>query len=227
MVAPKRKRAGRPVEKGGKVVDATFLLDDAGGDFMDEFAPEVPRQPEPVQEQAASASPEREPTLTVVEEAEPAPTEPLPVEPTGSQPTRKRKRAKVARTKDGRPPRVDIGKRPEFKRAYVRLVQHAVANSREPAINNSDVVNAATCAVARAVALVDYARIQPRGQYSSPGAKALHDALEDAYFRALGEFFVERHADQLTDRALRTCYERYRQRISVDDEDDGLPNLDN
>ncbi len=217
MVAPKKKSPGRPKEKGGKVFDAAFLLDDDGADFMDSFDPDTAKRPAaqpavepPVQSRVA---PIREPEPVVREVRD----TPAPI---------RRPAPAVQRPPKKRPPRMDIGKRPELEKACALLLQHGVSNSAEPMLNNTDIVAAATAAIARAANGINYSRIQPRGHYRSVTAKALHDELEQAYFRALGEHFVERHAHQLSDRVLRSCYELYRQRMAVD-EDDGLPNISN
>jgi len=223
MVAPKRK-LGRPEDTAGKI-NAGILLD-ADTDFLDAFDPDSPRNAPPrvvldspnrVENPTEARAPDRKLVVAPVprDEAQREGEELPPArkgKKTGPEPAH-RENAK----KKLRPPRVDIGYRPELDAAASKLRKEAITQSAEPSLNRTDVVSAAVCAVARALGSVNYSRVQPRGHYGTASARQLHEELEEAYVVALGEHYIDQYRHRISDRALRTCYEIYKQRMEGSD----------
>lgn len=228
MVAS-NKKPGRPQETAGKINASILLHDDT--DFLDAFDPNSPLR-------ASPPRPSAEPTQLrqSVPEAQLVPLRTPEREHERSQDqddgriVRKAKKPGpepaargLERKKKQRPPRADIGYRPELESAASKLRKEAVTQSAEPSLNRTDVVSAATCAVARALGSINYSRIAPRGHYGTQTARQLHEELEEAYVVALGEHYIDRYRNRISDRALRLCYELYKQRMEGNESDDELP----
>lgn len=101
------------------------------------------------------------------------------------------------KAKSNRPPRKEIGLDAETQRKIGELVEAVRESSVESDARASEVVRAIVLLVHEASHRVDYSRVDRRGQWGSPTARAFIAELREAYLRAVGSLYMERSQFQL------------------------------
>lgn len=104
---------------------------------------------------------------------------------------------KAKSNRPDRPPRKEIGLDAETLRKVGELVEAVRESSVESDARASEVVRAIVLLVHEASHRVDYSRVDRRGQWGSPTARAFIAELREAYLRAVGSLYMERSQFQL------------------------------